>query len=394
MYLPPSSASSTKINWKSCRRQLRQKRELKCGFMTARYKVQVSELFKNPLRESIKKMAEHFMNRTFNKKYFFLLIFVAVVAFGAYYITNGSLDFSMLMKREKSPSDKKDNMYYGVEFECVSQNVVDRNGIVLKNFGDKIRAVELSSDIELKVSDISARSKLPIQRFSEYVGYLYMFDGQTVYRSGIDGKNLHATVEGCSKFEPMGDYLYSLKDYKGTNRLFRCSLVGTYEKMLFTDPVKDFWTYDGNLLMLMQEGRYRFYSVVTKESLDHILPDGAHDISIDSEGILFLRENANRTTLYKRSYDSQTDRLLLEQNVLRYFVGPRRIALLYMDGDDYKAAVCLPDGSAFKTLEGMRFPAGCNLDLSADHLFVTDPEGTTWYSSIKTENWKLLNVGG
>ena len=151
-----------------------------------------------------------------NKKYILLLIGVVLAGTAAWQLTGGALDLAGMRDRDKAPTDAEENLLYGLSYQPSSSACLERDGIVLKNFGGEIRAVELSSGIQVDAGGIAGRSDRPIVRFSEYVSYLYMYDGRTVYRTQIggDGK-VHTAVEDCLKFEPMGNYLYSLKEYKG-----------------------------------------------------------------------------------------------------------------------------------------------------------------------------------
>lgn len=330
--------------------------------------------------------------RPSNKKYILLLAVVTVLAVATYFLTNGALDLFAVINGEKSPSDKEENLQYSILYQSASEQVLDRDGIVLKNFGDSIRAVELSSGIEVAAGDIASRSDKPIERFSEHVSYLYMYDGETVYRTQIGGEGeLRATVKDCHKFELMGDYIYSLKEYRSEMRLYRCSIIGTYEKILFKDPVDDFWAWGGNLVMLTRDGSYRYYSVISQQTLDHTLPEGAYDISLDEDGILYLLDEGGQSMLYRRPYLSQTDAPLLDQPVVRYRPGPGGTIALLLEGQEgCLAAVCLKDGSGLTVQEGRAFKRDSTLDFSSEHLFVTEGDGATWYIPEGETVWKAL----
>lgn len=330
--------------------------------------------------------------RSSNKKYIILLVVVTVLAVGVYFLTNGALDIFAVINGEKAPGDKAENLQYGILYQPSSEQVLDRDGIVLKNFGDSIRAWELSSSIEVAAGDIKSRSNRTIERFSEYVSYLYMYDGETVYRTQIGGEGeLRATVKDCFKFELMGNYIYSLKEYRGQKRLYRCSITGTYEKILFKDPVEDFWAYGGNLVMLTQEGSYRYYNVITQQTLDHTLPEGAHDVALDGDGMLYLLEENGQSILHRRPYLSQTDTRLLDRTVVRYRSGPGGTIALLLEGQEgCQAAVCQKDGSELTIQEGRAFERDSSLDLSSNNLFVTGGDGVTWYVPIGEASWKSL----
>ena len=316
-----------------------------------------------------------------------ILLAVVIVALVAYFLTRDHIG-KLFSGGLDDPADDQENMYYSIENEISSANVLERSGIVLKNAGDRIRAVELSSGIELDVTDLGDRSQASILEFSEYVSYLYMFDGETVYRSQLDGSELRATIEDCVKFEPMGDYLYSLQPANDALYLFRCSIIGTYEQQLFSEPFLDFRAYDGNLLLQRADGSWWWYDVVTQDSADMTLPEGTLEISVDTQGVLCLTQEG----LIRMEYGSQEGILLYEGTAAAFTVGPHNLGLLLPteDGPGYQAAVCGLSGEDLLVLEGQTFSAESSLDLSADHLFVTDENGTTHYSPIDAPAWETL----
>lgn len=316
-----------------------------------------------------------------------ILLAVLVIALVAYFLTRDRFT-SLFSGGLDDPADDEENLYYSIEYEISSAHVLERGGIVLKNAGDRIKAVELSSGIELDVTDLGDRSQAPILDFSEYVSYIYMFDGNTVYRSQLDGTELRATVEDCVKFEPMGDYIYSLQPVNGAYHLFRCSIIGTYEQQLFSEPFLDFLAYDGNLLLRRENGDWWWYNVTTQNSADVILPQEAREILLDREGVLYLTD----TGLYRVSYGSKEGTALYEGAVAACAVGPHGLGLLLFEGEAGQclAAVCGPSGEELTRLEGETFSPESALDLSADHLFVTDETGITHYSPINTPAWEVL----
>lgn len=331
-----------------------------------------------------------------NKKYLILLITVIGLAVAVYVLTKGRLDISLLAKTLSAPTDTEENLAYGLLYRPSSEHVLERDGIVLKNFGTELMAEDLSKGVLLRAGNIAARSGKSIVQFSEYVGYFYMYDGETVYRTNVDGSELKAAVKDCLKFEPMGTYLYSLKMVHGRKRLFRCSIIGTYEKMLFKEEVLDFWAYGGHLLMLNPDGIYRYYSVLTKNTFTHTLPEGAARIRLDENGILYLSKEDERghQYLHRRAFLAAEDQLVLDIPVEDYSVGEKNIALLlpeeYSTDTRFKAAWCQSDGSELQVFEGKEFPPGCALDGSAHHLFVTEADGNTYYTPLSDERWEIL----
>lgn len=328
------------------------------------------------------------------KKYVLLLAGAMGLAVAAFILTKGRLDISMAGKTLSRPTDTPVNLEYGLSYQPSSEHILERDGIILKNYGAKIRAQEITGGICLDASGITDRSSNPILRFSEYVGYFYMYDGETLYRTNVDGSHLKAVIKDCLKYEPMGNYLYSLKQYHGRSRLFRCSINGAYEKMLFKEEVLDFWTYGGHLLMLLADGTYRYYNVLTQNLYIHTLPEGAANITLDSQGILYLLRDgtAGCPQLYRQDYLSDNTLSLTPLPVNLYSPGSGNIALLLSapDTPGLRAAWCKGDGSKMQIMKEMNFTSCASLDISGQHLFVTEEDGTTWYTPLARENWKPL----
>ncbi|MCI8292212.1 MAG: hypothetical protein HFH53_01590 [Hespellia sp.] len=334
-----------------------------------------------------------FQHTSSNKKYILILMAVIALAGVLYVVTGGALDFSRLGKTEKLPTDKEENLAYGLAYRPASDHVLERDGIVLKSFGTMLRAQDLESGVCLDAASIEERSEKPIQRFSEYVGYFYLYDGETVYRTTVSGDKLRATVEDCLKFEPMGDYIYSLKMERGEKKLFRCSIVGTYEKRLFKESVEDFWAYGGNLLLQLEDGRYRWYDVITQETVEHTLPDTAREIALEGEHIFYLAadETTKHTVLYRRPCNLQEDKALPFSSVGDYCAAEGRIGANVQkeDGKNY-AAWCQAEGGEVSMFGQKEFSAESEVDISSKHLFVTEPDGTTYYTPLEKEEWSIL----
>ena len=311
--------------------------------------------------------------------YLLLLLVVAMVAMGIYTLTGGK---ALLGRVEKKPADKQENLVYGLQYTPSSDRVLERDGIILINRGEQVLARQISSGIQLEAGSIAQRSSLPVVRMAEHVGYLYLYDGAAVYRLNIggDGK-LHTAVKECLKFEPMGDYIYSLQDYRGQRWLFRCSLIGSNEKRLFDYSTRDFWAWGGNLLTLDSEGGYHWYDVVTQNSLEHTLPQELSGLTLNSSGILYLLDG----TLYCRPYMAQTDEALSDR-IAAFAAGPEHVAMLKEDGQVW---VCGSDGSDLRCLSGKTFSAQAQLDVSAGQVFVTLPEGEIWCAPIQGTDWSL-----
>lgn len=337
--------------------------------------------------------------------YLLLLAAAILLAALAFMLTKGRLPLSIPGNFTSHPADQAENMVYGLYYRPSSENILERGGFLLKNQKSFLQATEASSRITLKAADISARSSLPIVQFSEYVGYFYLYDGQTLYRTNIDGSQLRATIKNCQKYELMGNYIYSLKNDHGQSRLFRCSIIGTYEKMLFSQEILDFWAYNGNLFLKLTDGQYLCYNVLDKTSRTISLPEDAKEIALCREGILYVSAEGNegRMALHCRSFLTQKDSILAEQetadyNVQSFCFSPSGIALLLSpldDGSENKsnevfAAWCGIDGSLFHLYKEKTFAPNAYLDMGTTWLFVTQADGTTWYTTLEEENWECL----
>ena len=120
---------------------------------------------------------------------------------------------------------------------------------------------------------------------------------------------------------------------------------------------------------------------MTQNSLEHTLPQGLSDLAMNGSGILYLLDG----TLYCRPYMAQTDKVLSDQTAA-FAVGPEHMALLKEDGQIW---VCGSDGGDLRCLSGKTFPAQARLDVSADRVFVTLPEGEIWSTPIQGADWSL-----
>lgn len=293
------------------------------------------------------------------------------------------------------PTDKEENMVYSKAFRASSEHVLERNGIMLRAEGTELMAYAQAEDVVLNAGRIAERSSQPIQCISEYVGNFYMYDGTTVYRLQVGDDKLKTAVEKCLKFEPMGNYLYSLKNVKGELRLHRCNLNGSDEKILFKEPVLDFWAENGDLLMKLTDGSYRWYNVLNQNSYVHHLPEHAGSISLYGGNIYYLlpdEENHGIQTLYRVPCAAGATEKLTDTSVAAYCAGEGNCAVLYSDGEDENCKVSyIYTAANEKTDFNTRtFSKGSAVDVSAEHLFVTEPDGTTWYSSLNEENWQKL----
>lgn len=334
------------------------------------------------------------------RKYGLVLLAAVVIAIIVMILTKGKLDLFILSRTRSEPTDKEENMVYSEAFRASSAHVLERNGIVLRADGTELIAYALTEDVVLNAGSIAERSSLPIQRISEYVGSFYMYDGAAVYRLQVGDTKLKAAVEDCLKFEPMGNYIYSLKDVKGERRLHRCNLNGSDEKILFKESVTDFWAENGDLLMKLTDGTYRWYNVLSQNSFNHRLPEDATQISLYGGYIYYLQPDAANNgmmTLYRVPCAAGAVEKLTEAPVVSYCAGEGNCAILFSDGEENGCSVTWFDITSFDGNEDettdfktRTFAAESAVDISAESLFVTEPDGTTWYSSLDGENWRKI----
>lgn len=327
-----------------------------------------------------------------NKKYILLLVGVLLAAIASAFFLHGKVDLTTLGKVEKHPVDTEENLAYGERYHPSSEHILERDRIVIKNFGTELRAQDLETGICVDAANIKEKSSEKIQRFSEYAGYFYMYDGKDLYRAEVNNpEKIRTTVKDCQEFEPMGDYIYSLKAYNGQSRLFRCSITGTYEKMLFKDEIEEFHASDGNLFMKLSEGTWRWYHVISQNTLEHHLPEHAHDISLDGNQIFYLVEENGSSVLHRRACDSGEDTSFFFLSVSGYCAANGNVGLLLQEADgSFRAAWCRADGSSAVTFEREWQPGKYSADITGTHLYITEEDGKTWATPLDHEEWVLL----
>ncbi len=335
------------------------------------------------------------MNWKANKKSIVILLVVFVLAFAAAAFDKGSF-FGLFNRtgRELAPKDSEETLFYTKLNACTSENVIERSGFAFKNQNGNISAVELASGVRVDIISPEGENS-EYTKFSEYVSYIYLYDGEDLYRCGINGDHKVKLAEGVLDYELMGDYIYFLQEDNGENRLFRSILTGSNKKALFDFPVEAFLAYDGWLLMKKgEEGSsqvWREYNVLTQKSFDHRFDKGAHSFALDGGAIYYLTDEAGGgSALWRRDFTTAEDVKVAEGNIVKYRVGSSGIALLVGSGEG--AAVKYIDKATMrgKKLEKRSFSAEDGLDLSAENIYVSDAGGTTHYSSVETEEWKTL----
>lgn len=324
------------------------------------------------------------------KTYIGVLLVSVVAAMIAMIATDGKLDLSAMGRTRSTPTDKEENMVYCQQYRTSSSQVLERDGIILKADGTELTAYALTEQVSLNAGSISERSSRPIQVISEYVGNFYLYDGNTVYRLPVGGGKLRATVKDCLKFEPMGNYIYSLKQKKDETRLFRCSINGSDEKILFKDEVVDFWAQGGDLLLKQTDGKYRWYNVLNQNSWIHSLPENLEEIVLYGGDIHYRKEES----LYRMPCGSVEVSIVTEVPVRSWCVAEGNGAVLYEADSSGMCNVLWFDLNQEGTMDfkSKSFPEGSVIDISASHVFVTEPDGKTWYSSLDEEKWVQIFV--
>ncbi|MDO4288203.1 MAG: DUF5050 domain-containing protein [Eubacterium sp.] len=329
-----------------------------------------------------------------NKRYILVLIGVLIAAIVLFFLLRGTINLADIGKTVKNPTDTEDNLSYGKKYHPLSDNVLERDGIVIKNFGSSLKAQDLTTGVCVDACSIAEESEDSITCFSEYAGYFYMYDGKDVYRSVVNSpEELRTTIKDCLKFEPMGNYLYSLKIHNGEQRLFRCSITGAYEEMLFQDTIEDFWASDGNLFMQLSTGQYRWYDLISENTLEHTLPENAQSIVLDGDCIFYLSETDN-AVVYWRCCDASEDTALPFSSVIKYNAANGKVGLFISNSDgSVQAAWCRNDGSDVHVFQERFFSKESTVDISENHLFITEQDGKTWATSLEDESWYQLFDG-
>lgn len=323
------------------------------------------------------------------KDYLKLLSEILIIAVALIIITDGKMDISNIGKSLSRPTDSESNLQYGLLYHPSSDHILVRDNIIIKNAGKLLKAKDMESNIVIDAACISPRSDNSIKRIAEYVGYFYMYDGQTVYRStvsdGIDGP-VKTVVKKCLKFEPMGNYIYSLQSYHNSARLYRCNIDGTYEKVLFRNNILDFWAYGGYILMAQEDGSYRCYDTLTGNQFDHYFPGGINNICMEKEGIFYLKDNV----IHRCSFLDDKDIPLLNQNVCYFTVGDGKIAFLTEQGGECFAGWCDIGDLSPTVIYSKSFDRTCPLEISNNNLFVTNSENETFYLSFEENEYLKL----
>ncbi len=338
-----------------------------------------------------------------NKKPPLALALLGVIILGIllFYVTDGALNLKNLSRTRGTPSDKEENMAYNDLFRSVSDNTLERDGIILRAEGNELLfyalagkvatsdGSELEEDLMYHLTDISARSELDIQQISEYMGYFYMYDGKDVWRIHTTNPELKLTVENCLKFEPMGNYIYSIKAKDDILWLHRCMVTGADEEYMFKQSFVDFYAHSGELLLEKPDGGYMWYDVTTQNSFDRGLPTKAENICLYESNVYFTEAETDGDYLYVSPCLSNDYDLFIEEPITGYCMAEGYCAYISKAG---ALKVINMETEAVTEYSGIELSEDCAVDVSKNNLFITDVEGRTFYSPLNEDNWREIFV--
>ena len=335
------------------------------------------------------------MDKANKKPLGMVLIGIILIAVILYFVTDGALNLKTMSKTRGAPTDKEENMAYNDNYRSLSENVLERDGIILRAEGDELLfyalagkvatsdGSELKEDMQYSLTSIAERSELDIEQISEYMGYFYMYDGKDVWRIHTTNPDLKLTIENALKFEPMGNYLYSIKDRDGELWLHRCMVTGADEEYMFKESYVDFWAHSGDLLLKRPDGSYMWYDVVTRNSFDRTLPADAQDICLYNQTIYYLRDSK----LYASHVLSQNEDIFVDEAIADYCIAEGYCAYITEDG---VLNVMSMDSKSFTTYSGLDISADFAVDVSKNNVFVTDSDGRSFYCPLGTGTWNEI----
>ena len=335
------------------------------------------------------------MDKANKKPLGLVLIGIIIIAVILYFVTDGALNLKVMSKTRGAPTDKEENMAYNDNYRSLSENVLERDGIILRADGDELMfyalagkvatsdGSELQEDMQYTLTSIGERSELDIEQIGEYMGYFYMYDGKDVWRIHTTNPDLKLTIENAIKFEPMGNYLYSIKERDGDLWLHRCMVTGADEEYMFKESYVNFYAHSGDLLLERPDGSYMWYDVVTKNSFDRTLPDNAEDICLYNQVIYYLRDGK----LCSSHVLSGSEDIVVDEAIADYCIAEGYCAYLTEDGRLVVLNLERKDATEYS---GMEFAEGSEIDVSKNNIFVTLPDGSSWYSPLGEDSWNEI----
>ncbi|MBQ4652084.1 MAG: hypothetical protein IJB78_05155 [Oscillospiraceae bacterium] len=335
------------------------------------------------------------MDKANNKPLGMVLIGIILIAVILYFVTDGALNLKVMSKTRGAHTDKEENMAYNDNYRSLSDNALERDGIILRAEGDELLFYALAGkaptsdggtaveDVQYVLTSIAERSELDIEQVGEYMGYFYMYDGMDVWRIHTTNPELKLTIENAKKFEPMGNYLYSIKDRDGELWLHRCMVTGADEEYMFKESFVDFWAHSGDLLLERPDGSYMWYDVVNKNSFDRSLPADAEDICLYNQVIYYLHDGK----LYSSHVLSTNEDVFVDEAIADYCIAEGYCAYITEDGTLNVLSI---DDKSLRTYSGMEISADFSVDVSKNSLFITDTDGRTFYCPLDSDTWKEI----
>ena len=76
------------------------------------------------------------MDKANKKPLGLVLIGIIIIAVILYFVTDGALNLKEMSKTRGAPTDKEENMAYNDNYRSLSENVLERDGIILRADGD------------------------------------------------------------------------------------------------------------------------------------------------------------------------------------------------------------------------------------------------------------------
>lgn len=351
------------------------------------------------------------------RRYPLLLIIIVVISIGISAFDRGKL-FGIIdlgKKGSMEPTDELDNLFYTQFNYCTTEDILERSGFAFKNNGNGIVATEFSSGISVPTVSYETDQ---VQKYSEYVSYIYTLVEGQLYRSDINGKRNRVLFKQVVDYELMGDYLYfiqlekpgiSLLDLKRSNdpinTFFRSRINGGYKEELFDLQAEQFWASSGNLLIQIEDENindkaqnYFAYSVINQESFEHQIDTKTEILGLDANYFYTSELLNNETIISRRAILSENTETLLtlpNNTLIDAALGSKHLALLYSEKDSPVAKVKLLDLDTLDEIDfqkqfGNAAQTDYSIDISTTRVYVTDSDNLTVLTLIANEDWNEL----
>lgn len=358
----------------------------------------------------------NFMKKT--RHFPVLLAVIVVISIGLSAFDDGKL-FGFLglgKKGNMAPSDNQENMYYTQFNYCTSENILERSGFAFKNTGNQVVATELNSGISVPSVTYSNSG---IKKYSEYVSYIYTLNGSDLYRSDINGKRNRILFKNIVDYELMGDYLYFIQSTRSSfsisdptrphdpiNVFYRSKINGGYKEEIFDLIPEYFWASSGNLAIqrLNKNGLNKLslfvYNVIKQKSAEVYLQATDRIIGLDLDNLYFYRVEAETVSFFRRQLFGEIEEpilILSKGKVIDTALGTTHLAILFAEEGTNSAKLFLQRIDDLRLIAfNKKFDPPLyrqpRLDISTMNVYLTTKENETVYSSLETEEWKVLEL--